>query len=72
MPQHEPKACPRCNKAFECRVGDVANCQCSAITLTLEERAFIEDRYNDCLCINCLKDLKNKYTFFRKKFMSNG
>ena len=70
MPLHEPKVCPRCNKQFECRVGDIANCQCSSITLTIEERAFIEDRYQDCLCGNCLKELKNKYIFFKEKFMS--
>jgi hypothetical protein len=69
MPLHEPKTCPRCGQPFACRVGDVANCQCSSVTLTIEERAFIEDRYEDCLCINCLKDLKNKYVFFKEKFM---
>jgi len=69
MPQHEPKKCPRCNKQFECRVGDVPNCQCSSISLSVEERAFIEDRYQDCLCIDCLKELKNKYVFFKEKYM---
>lgn len=72
MPQHEPKICPRCRQQFECRTGDVPNCQCSAVSLTIEERAFIEDRYEDCLCINCLKDLKNKYVFFKEKFMYNN
>lgn len=69
MPQHEPKICPRCTHPFECKVGDIANCQCSSIAVTIEERSFIEDRYTDCLCINCLKDLKNKYVFFKEKFM---
>ncbi|CAN5636808.1 hypothetical protein BH10BAC2_BH10BAC2_29020 [soil metagenome] len=69
MPQHEPNICPRCAQPFECKVGGIANCQCSSISFTIEERSFIEDRYTDCLCINCLKDLKNKYVFFKEKFM---
>jgi len=71
MPQHEEKSCPRCAAAFTCKTGDVANCQCVNIYLTAEETAFIEDRYNDCLCINCLQDLKNKYIFFKEKFLFN-
>lgn len=69
MPVHEPKICPRCSQEFVCKVGDIANCQCSSISLSAEERAFVEDRYQDCLCINCLKDLKNKYVFFSEKFL---
>ncbi|MEP6846987.1 MAG: cysteine-rich CWC family protein [Panacibacter sp.] len=72
MPLHEPKICPRCAQPFECHVGDIANCQCTSITLTAEECAFIEDRYSDCLCINCLRELKNKYIFFKEKFMMQG
>jgi hypothetical protein len=72
MPFHEQKNCPRCQKVFECKAGDVANCQCAGISLTLEERAFIEDRYSDCLCINCLSEMKNKYIAFKEKFWTNG
>lgn len=71
MPQHDPQICPRCSKDFVCRVGDVPNCQCSSITLTVEERAFIEDRYHDCLCIDCLRDLKDNYVLFREKFLNH-
>ncbi|MBG9376268.1 cysteine-rich CWC family protein [Panacibacter sp. DH6] len=69
MPKHEPKVCPRCNNEFECRAGDITNCQCSAVALTVEEQAFIEDRYNDCLCTGCLHALKNRYVFFKEKFL---
>ena len=69
MPFHEQKSCPRCNKAFECKAGDITNCQCNPIALTVEERAFIETRYNDCLCATCLKDLQNKHTLFKEKFL---
>ena len=72
MPIHEPKICPRCSKEFICKTGDISNCQCRDIIINDEERAFIEERYNDCLCIDCLKDLKNKYVLFREKFFTNG
>lgn len=72
MPQHEQKICPRCQSAFTCKTGDIGNCQCNSISLSEEETAFIEDRYNDCLCITCLHQLKNKYIFFKEKFLFNG
>ena len=68
LPKHEQRYCPRCNKTFECKVGNVAQCQCSKIVLSEEEKAFIADRYQDCLCLNCLLDLQNKYTFFKEKY----
>ncbi|MCU7551732.1 cysteine-rich CWC family protein [Chitinophagaceae bacterium LB-8] len=68
MPIHEDKRCPRCSNVFECKAGSIAQCDCSKIVLSLEERAFIEDKYKDCLCLNCLKDLKNKYVFFKEKY----
>ena len=66
--KHEPRNCPRCNKTFECKVGNIAQCQCSSIVLSEEEKAFIADRYQDCLCLACLLDLQNKYTFFKEKY----
>jgi Cysteine-rich CWC len=69
MPQHEAKTCPRCNVAFECKAGDISNCQCNGIQLNIEEKAFIEDRYHDCLCANCLLQLKSSYTLFKEKYL---
>jgi len=68
MCKHEEKTCPRCAGYFECKVGDIAHCQCVGITFTTEEKAFIEDRYHDCLCRNCLLELKQRYTFFKEKY----
>jgi hypothetical protein len=65
MPQHENKSCPRCNKTFECKVGNVLECQCSQIQLSYEEKVFIEDKYADCLCINCLHLLKYQYQIIK-------
>lgn len=68
MPLHEQKKCSRCSSEFECKVGDIANCDCSRVHLTLEEQLFVETRYSDCLCLSCLRDLKNKYTLFKEKY----
>jgi hypothetical protein len=27
----------------------------------------IEEKYNDCLCRNCLEEMKNKYIFFKER-----
>ena len=72
MPTHEIKSCPRCKQPFECKVGSISLCQCSSITLTVAEQAFIEDKYQDCLCGNCLKDIQNKYIVFKEKFLQHG
>ena len=71
MPQHEIKNCPRCNNIFECKAGDINHCQCRCVELNLEERCFIEDRYADCLCASCLIQLKNRYMFFKEKYLFN-
>lgn len=57
---HEEKKCPRCNILFECKPGNVAHCQCYGIVLSVDERAFIEERYNDCLCSVCLHEFSKR------------
>jgi hypothetical protein len=66
MCSHEEKNCPRCSKKFECKVGSITECQCYGISLTAEENAFVKSRYDDCLCRNCLVELKNRYIAFRE------
>ena len=61
MGKHEQKKCPRCGGGFECKVGDVLKCQCFGIKLSDEEEAFIRLHYNDCLCSECLVQLKSQY-----------
>jgi hypothetical protein len=68
MPLHEQKNCARCNQSFECKAGDIAHCHCKDVQLSLEERSFIEGKYIDCLCHQCLLDLKNKYVLFKEKY----
>ncbi len=69
MCQHETKNCPRCKKAFECKPGNITQCQCFGITMTVEQKAYIELRYSDCLCRNCLTQLQNEVELFKEKFI---
>lgn len=61
MIKHEIKYCPRCNTPFECKVGSILLCQCSTVSLHPEERDYIQEKFDDCLCANCLKELKIEY-----------
>ncbi|MBK8611266.1 MAG: cysteine-rich CWC family protein [Chitinophagaceae bacterium] len=69
MTKHETKNCERCNSGFECRAGSITQCQCTGISLTAEERAYVGAKYNDCLCINCLIALQEKYLLFKDKYI---
>lgn len=66
---HEIKECPRCNSSFECKPGNITQCQCYGINLTIEQKAYIEQRYNDCLCRQCLLQLNNELELFKEKFI---
>jgi len=60
MPCHETKYCPRCNAPFECKVGNVNECQCSGISFTDTEKDYIARRYADCLCRKCLLEIRHE------------
>lgn len=66
---HESKTCPRCRNSFECKPGNITQCQCFGISLSIEQKAFIEQRYNDCLCRNCLQVLQNDVELFKEKYI---
>jgi hypothetical protein len=69
MCQHETKTCGRCNEPFECKVGNILQCQCNGISLSDDEKKYLADNYTDCLCRNCLlaikKETQSKLTFSR-------
>jgi len=62
MAHHESVICPRCKAAFECRAGNILQCQCQQVILTDEERAYISERYTECLCANCLTIIKESFS----------
>lgn len=61
MAKHEEKYCPRCNAAFECRVGNITQCQCYGIIFTEQQKIHIAALYSDCLCASCLQELKQGF-----------
>ena len=61
MCEHEKKFCPHCQVLFECKVGSILLCQCTTVSLTEDERMFMKDHYEDCLCAACMKQLKAQY-----------
>lgn len=61
MPQYESKQCPRCYKGFECKSGSILLCQCSKITLTAEQLEYTNTKYNECLCLSCLQELRTEF-----------
>ncbi|MBM3416244.1 MAG: cysteine-rich CWC family protein [Bacteroidetes bacterium] len=69
MNLHETKSCPRCGNPFECKPGNITQCQCFGMKFTAEEKAFIEERYNDCLCRNCLEYLSGELNFFKERYI---
>ena len=59
MVKHEIKICERCQSSFECKVGDVANCQCSTVVVVEATHEFLAKTAYDCLCQNCLIAINN-------------
>lgn len=66
MQKHEEKVCPRCQQAFECKVGSVSLCQCSHVAVSEDERKYLQQCFGDCLCAGCIQALKAD--FHRKRF----
>lgn len=53
------KQCPRCHKDFICNPTNITACQCSGISFSQAEKEFIaQQNYHNCLCIHCLRELK--------------
>jgi len=51
------RICPRCAEPFICRNDDIIHCECVNVPLSAEDRAYIAERYDTCLCVGCLKIL---------------
>lgn len=58
---YSAQVCPRCHNSFACKAEEIGICQCSAISLSKEQSAFINQQYATCLCINCLHALQQEY-----------
>jgi len=58
---HEEKRCPRCRQSFECKTGSILLCQCQTVRLDEAQQAWIAERYDDCLCSQCLRELRTHF-----------
>jgi hypothetical protein len=61
MPHHEEQICPRCHARFECKVGSINLCQCQTVSLNTAEADYVRKQFDDCLCANCLLEIKKEY-----------
>lgn len=68
MARHETKNCPRCKKPFECKPASITQCRCFGIAIKPELKTFLEQRYNDCLCRDCLDFLQQQPNLFKEKY----
>lgn len=66
---HEQKSCPRCNQRFECKPGNITQCQCYDFKVNNELKVFMQQRYDDCLCRNCLEYLSRELNLFKEKYI---
>lgn len=51
----EIKICPKCGRSFQCNNYNILKCACAQIPLDSEARQLISEKYDDCLCTDCLK-----------------
>ena len=72
MAQHETKNCQRCDANFECKVGNITQCQCYGFSFNDKEKDYIYNNYNDCLCRKCLGSIKHevRYSGIKNKMLS--
>ena len=61
MIKHEIIPCERCGKRIECKANSYTRCQCSTVELNLNEVQYISERYEGCMCADCLNALKKEY-----------
>ncbi len=61
------KSCPRCSRDFECRDDDVFSCACIGVSLSKKEQDWLAANYDNCLCLDCLKEIRKMRSQTSKK-----
>ena len=57
MGKHEEKQCEGCDSRFECKVGNIIECECFEVNLSTEQREVLSEKFSDCVCSSCLRDI---------------
>ncbi|MGE9293565.1 MAG: cysteine-rich CWC family protein [Puniceicoccales bacterium] len=60
--KYEIKRCPRCGRPFECKAGNIPQCQCSRVLMPHGLPSWVKELYDDCLCPQCLRMLAQEAT----------
>ncbi len=48
------KKCSKCDTEFKCEGNNIAQCHCKNVTLNSTQTKYLTQKYDDCLCANCL------------------
>ena len=51
------ETCPRCGGAFHCGVNDAGPCACTGLVLPPALLQQLQQRWQGCLCLACLRQL---------------
>ena len=70
MGLHEIINCARCELTFECKVGSITQCQCYGIILTEEMQQYINKQFAGCLCLSCIKNLRQQLNAGKLKYFN--
>ncbi|NJN26677.1 MAG: cysteine-rich CWC family protein [Cyclobacteriaceae bacterium] len=57
----QTKTCPECGKMFECSNNNILNCRCIEVMLSSTARRQIAEKYRDCLCPECLRQVAAQF-----------
>lgn len=56
-PPSTPDRCPRCGGSFACGMAGPDPCACTTVQLGAPRLAQLRQRFDGCLCLNCLTAL---------------
>ncbi len=65
--KQDESTCPSCRQTFQCKAADIGGCQCYGFKLDEAAYRFISEKYEDCLCLQCLQQLHQQQIFFIEK-----
>ena len=51
------KKCSKCSKPFGCK-NEAGGCWCEDVRLTEKTLELLKERYTNCLCPDCLKEIE--------------
>lgn len=59
MPEQQTQ-CPRCQQLFACKSDSIQLCECRTVHLDPAQLEFIRLQYSECLCVKCIRELKEE------------